>query len=64
MQRTIRSEDEMTEQQLQEFEAITRPVIEWLNANCHPHVTVTIDPTRAVLSEGTFAYTTLDYLRD
>ena len=54
----------MTEEQQQEFEAITRPVIEWLNANCHPHVSVAIDPTRAVLSEGMVAYTTLDYLRD
>lgn len=43
----------MTEQQRQEFEAVTRPVIEWLNANCHPHVTVVIEPTSAVLSEGT-----------
>ena len=57
-------ENEMTEQQRQEFEAVTRPVIEWLNANCHPHVTVVIEPTRAELSEGTIAYTTNDYLRD
>jgi hypothetical protein len=55
----------MTEQQHQEFEAVTRPVIEWLNANCcHPHVTVMIEPTSAVLSEGTIAYTTNDYLCD
>ena len=43
----------MTEQQRQEFEAVTRPVIEWLNVNCHPHVTVVIEPTKAELSEGT-----------
>lgn len=53
----------MTEQQRQEFEAVTRPVIEWMNANCHPHVTVVIEPTSAVLSEGIVAYTTNDYLR-
>lgn len=47
-----------------EFETITRPVIEWLNANCHPHVMVVIEPTSAVLSEGTIAFTTNDYLRD
>lgn len=55
---------EMTDQQRQEFEAVTRPVIEWLNANCHPHVTVVIEPTGAMLSEGIIAYTTNDYLRD
>ena len=54
----------MTEEQRKEFEALTRPVIEWLNANCHPHATVVIEPTSAVLSEGTIAYTTHDYLRD
>lgn len=47
-----------------EFEAITRPVIEWLNANYHPHVTVIISPISAVLSEGSIAYTTHDYVRD
>lgn len=47
-----------------EFEAITRPVIEFINQNYHPHVTVVIDPTSAVLSEGSIAYTTNDYLRD
>lgn len=53
-----------TEPQRQEFEAVTRPVIEWLNANCHPHVTVVIKPTCAELSEGTIVYSTEDYLRD
>lgn len=54
----------MTEKQRQEFEDVTRPVIVWLNANCHPHVTVVIEPTSAELSEGIVAYTTHDYLRD
>lgn len=48
----------------QEFEALTRPVIEWLNRNYHPHVTVVIDTTSAELLEGSIAYTTNDYLRD
>ena len=48
----------------EEFEKVTRPVIEWLNANCHPHVVVIIEPTSAVLYEGEIAYTTHDYLRD
>lgn len=54
----------MNEQQINEFEAVTRPVIEWLNNNLHPHVTVIIDPTRAELCEGAIAYTTHDYLKD
>lgn len=54
----------LTEQQREEFESITRPVIEWLNKNCHPHITVTIEPTRAELSEGVFSFPTNDYLTD
>ena len=52
------------DQKRQEFEDVTRPVIAWLNANCHPHVAVVIEPTTAALYEGEAAYTTYDYLRD
>lgn len=52
----------LTVQQRQEFEAVTRPVIEWLNANCHPHVTVVIETTSAELSEGVCAFTTQEGL--
>lgn len=54
----------LTEQQRKEFEAVTRPVIEWLNKNCHPHVSVVVEPTRAELSEGVCAYPTFDYVQD
>ena len=54
----------MDDKKREEFESVTRPVIEWLNANYHPHVAVVIEPTSAVLYEGEVAYTTHDYLRD
>lgn len=40
----------------QSFEEVTRPVIEWLNANCHPHHVVVIEHTGAVLYEGAESY--------
>lgn len=46
----------LTEQQRTEFEAVTRPVIEWLNNNCHPHVAARIEPTSAELVEGVTYY--------
>ena len=46
------------------FEALTRPIIKWMNANTHPHVTVVITPTSAELLEGMAAFTTDDYVRD
>ncbi|MDE2097545.1 MAG: hypothetical protein KGL39_09890 [Patescibacteria group bacterium] len=45
-------------------EAVSRPVIEWLNKNFHPHVIVVINQTSAELSEGVIAFTTHEYLRD
>lgn len=35
-----------------EFETAARPMIEWLNKNCHPHVKVIITTTDAELVEG------------
>lgn len=54
----------LTPQQREEFEKVTRPVVEFLNYNCHPHVTVVIDCTTVELSEGVCAFTTMDYVKD
>jgi hypothetical protein len=54
----------MTDPQRKEFEALTRPVIEWINNNFHPHIMVVIDTTHAELLEGLGAYMTYDYIRD
>ena len=53
-----------TKKQREEFEAVTRPVIEWLCANSNPHATVMIDQASAELLEGELAYTTGDQSRD
>lgn len=53
-----------TDKQKADFEAIARQMIEWLNVNCHPHVTVVIDTTSTELSEGVIALSTNDYLRN
>jgi len=47
-----------------EFEAVVRPVIKWLNDNCHPHVIVVVDPGSAELSEGVNRFATEDYWKD
>lgn len=54
----------LNDKQRAEFEVVTRPVIKWLNENCHPHVSVVIEPARAELLEGVCAYPTQDYIRD
>lgn len=54
----------LNEQQRKDFEEVARPVIKWLNDNCHPHTTVLIEPTRAEVVEGVCAVNTNDYVRD
>ena len=54
----------LNDQERLEFEVVTRPVIEWLNKNCHPHVSVVIEPTSAELLEGVCRVWTDDYVRD
>lgn len=54
----------LNEQERREFEAVTRPVMEWLNKNCHPHVSVVIEPTGAELLESVCYYPTNDFVRD
>lgn len=55
----------LSEQQREEFEEIVRSVLRFLNDNCHPHVQVTITPTRAELTEGVCSTgQILDYVKD
>lgn len=54
----------MSEEQMKEFETVARPIIKWLNDNCHPHTTIIITPTCAEIMEGVGCLPTNDYLRD
>lgn len=54
----------LSNEQREEFEALTRPVIEWLNANFNPHVKVIVEVTGAELTTGVACYTTDDFIRD
>lgn len=66
--RTYEQGDEqmtISETQRAEFEALSRPLIKWLNENCHPHVSVSITPTGAELHEGVFSTgQIMDYVKD
>lgn len=55
----------MNEEKRKEFEEKVRPVIQWLNENLNPHVTVIITPTNAELVEGKYSTgDILDYIKD
>jgi len=54
-----------TKKQQEEFEKVARPVIQFLNENCHPHVTAIITPVRAEMLEGVCGTgEILDYVKD
>ena len=44
----------LNKQQQIEFETVARPLIEWLNKNCHPHVAVIVKPGSVELTEGVY----------
>ena len=55
----------VNKEQQAEFEVLVRPLIQWLNNNCHPHVSVTVTPTNAELHEGVCSTGVIfDYVKD
>ncbi len=42
----------LTPDQQAQLEALVRPLQEWMNANCHPHVTALVDSENMELVEG------------
>jgi hypothetical protein len=41
-----------TEQQYRELEKLTKPLMQWLADNCHPHVKAIVDSENMELMEG------------
>jgi hypothetical protein len=55
----------VNEEQRKSFEAVARPLIQWLNDNVHPHHTVIVTPTSAELLAGECSTGhILDYVKD
>jgi hypothetical protein len=55
----------LTNEQQKDFETLCRPVMQFLNNNFNPHVTVTITPISAELVERIISTgTILDYVKD
>ena len=50
--------------QQEEFLEAAKPLIKWLNDNCHPHCQVVVDHTSAILWEGVAVVKTKEFLRD
>ena len=54
----------LTAKQIEEFKEAAKPLVKFLNDNCHPHVTAIVTSTRAKLEEGLCVVKLEEFLRD
>ena len=54
----------LTEEQRITLGEASRPLIKWLNENCHPHVVAIVTPGYVELSEGVARISIEDYIPD
>jgi hypothetical protein len=60
----VRGDEMLNDEKKAEFESLARPLIKFLNDNCHPHVSIHIENDHAELSEGVCAFHTEEYFLD
>lgn len=54
----------LTKEQIDEFEQLAKPLIEWLNNNANPHALIVIDIDSASVFSGEAAITTTEFIKD
>lgn len=42
----------LTPEQIEELKQVSKPLVRWLQQNCHPHVTVIVDCKSLEIVEG------------
>lgn len=54
----------MTEEKRNEFTAMAKEMVKWLNDNANPHASIIITPTSAELLSADVGFTTEEFLND
>ena len=54
----------LTQEQQQAMLEAAKPLIKWMNENCHPHCTAHVDQNNIELTEGIATNRTDEFLRD
>lgn len=54
----------LSEPQQHEMLEAAKPLIKWMNENCHPHCTAIVDQTRIELMEGVASNKIEEFLKD
>jgi len=60
----IQSGRKPADSKIRELQALSEPLIEWLNDNFNPHVHIVIEPTGAQLYEGVIGIINHKFLKD
>jgi len=54
----------ITKEQSGEMLEAAKPLIKWMNDNCHPHTKVIVETDRAELVEGVASVLTQEFIKD
>lgn len=54
----------ITKEQMAQFEEVSKPLVKFLNDNCHPHVYVIVSPTSAELMDGISRVKIEEFIKD
>ena len=54
----------ITKKQMNEMLEMAKPLIKWINENCHPHCECIVDMTTVKLVEGVAANKTDEFIKD
>ena len=54
----------VTEEQRQSMLEASKPLMQWMNENCHPHCTAHVDCNTVELTEGVAMNRTNEFLKD
>lgn len=54
----------LKEEQIVYFEDLAKPLVKWLNENCHPHVKAVVESDGAELLEGVCRVKIEEFIKD
>ena len=54
----------LTNKQFDQMLEAAKPLIKWMNDNCHPHCTARVDQVSVELTEGVATNRTEEFLKD
>jgi hypothetical protein len=54
----------LNKEQIDQFKEVSKPLVKWLNDNCHPHVKVIVEPSGAEILEGSAMVKIEEFIKD